>query len=131
MQAAVAVHRVGHVHQQRVRDGVARVAHQGVDDLLGVMSGRARVPQPQRGQPVGVDVLGGALEFGERGDGLAGFAGERMVDLQQQGLVRLDDQGAVIHSSIVPVRYDSSLLVPVWAAWTGLLAPGSAARGGC
>ena len=68
LQPAVAVHRVGDVDQQRVRHGVAAEADQRVDDLLGVVAGGAGVPQPQRGQPVGVDVLGGALELGERRD---------------------------------------------------------------
>ena len=40
-----------------MRDGVAAVGEQRVDDLLGVVPGGPRVPQPQRRQPVGVDVL--------------------------------------------------------------------------
>jgi hypothetical protein len=41
-----------------VRDGVAAELQQDVDDLLGVVPGGARVPQTERRQPVGVDVLG-------------------------------------------------------------------------
>src|SRR3712207_6878134 len=44
-----------------------------------------------------VHVLGGALQLGERRDRRAAVAGGRVVDLEQQRLVRLDDQGAVRH----------------------------------
>ena len=36
----VAVHRVGDVDEQGVRDGVAAVGHERVDDLLGVVARR-------------------------------------------------------------------------------------------
>ena len=65
-QPAVARHRLGDVDEQRVRDGVPAVGQQRVDDLLGVVAGGAGVPQAERRQPVGVDVLGAALELGER-----------------------------------------------------------------
>ena len=71
-QPAVAAHGVDDVDQQRLRDREAGPADQGVDDLLGVVPGGAGVPQRQRGDPVGVDVLGGAFEFGERRDVGAG-----------------------------------------------------------
>ena len=56
-QPPVAGHRLGDVDEQRVRDGVAGVGQQRVDDLLGVVAGGAGVPQAERRQPVGVDVL--------------------------------------------------------------------------
>ena len=97
LQAAVAGHRVGDVDQQRVRHRVARVLEQDVDDLLGVVPGGARVPQAQRRQAVGVHVLRGALQLRERGD--RATAGLRLVvvDLEQERLVALHDQGAVGH----------------------------------
>ena len=55
------------------------------------------LPQPERGQPVGVDVLGSALQLGERGDRLAALGRTVVVDLQQQGLVALHDQGSAGH----------------------------------
>ena len=94
-QPAVARHRLGDVDEQRVRDGVAAVLQQRVDDLLGVVAGGARVPQPERREPVGVDVLRRPLELGERRDRLAAVGGLLVVDLEQQRLVALDDQGSV------------------------------------
>ena len=90
-EAAVAVHRLGDVDEQRVRHGVAAVLDERVDDLLGVVARRPRVPQAQRGHPVGVDVLGGPLQFCEGCDGPAAVAGLLVVDLEEQGLVGLDD----------------------------------------
>ena len=63
--------------------------------------GGSCVPEAQRGHPVGVDVLGGALELGERGDRPPRLLGARVVDLQQQRLVALDDQRAV-RQGLVP-----------------------------
>ena len=82
-----------------MRDGVAGVPYQRIDDLFGVVPGGTRVPQRQRGDPVGVHVLGGPLELGERRDGPPGLDGLRMADLQQQCLVRLDDDWPVGHRS--------------------------------
>jgi hypothetical protein len=79
----VAGHRLGHIDQQRVRYGVAAVRDERVHDLLGVVPGRAGVPQAQRGHPVGVDVLRRALQLRERRDGAAARTRVRVVDLQQ------------------------------------------------
>ena len=99
LQAAVAAHGVDDVDEQRLGDGVAGEADERVDDLLGVVPGGPRVPQRQRGDPVGVDVLGGAFELREGSDRRAGLRSGRMVDLEQQGLVGLDDQRPVGHSA--------------------------------
>ena len=98
LQPTVPGHRLGHVDQQRMRHRVARVLQQHVDHLLGVVPGSPRVPQPQRGQPVGVHVLGSSLQFGERCDRPSARGGLIVVDLQQQRLVALDDQWSVTHS---------------------------------
>ena len=68
LKAAVAAHRVCDIYQQRMRNGVAGIAQQDVDDALGVMSSGASIPQPKRGEPICVNVLGCALEFSERCD---------------------------------------------------------------
>ena len=112
-QPAVARHRLGDVDQQRVRDGVAAVLQQRVDDLLGVVAGGARVPQAERREPVGVDVLGRALELGERRDRLAAVRRALVVDLEQQRLVGLDDEGSVrghaVATAFCRARYAATL----------------------
>ena len=47
-QPPVPVHGVGDVDEQRMRHRELAVPDQRVDDLLGVMAGRARVPQRER-----------------------------------------------------------------------------------
>ena len=47
---------------------------------------------------------GDALELGERRDRLAAVLGALVVDLEQQGLVGLDDQGSVVHRLVRTVR---------------------------
>ena len=106
-EAAVASHRLRHVDEQRVRNGIATERQQHVDHLLRVVTGGARVPQPQRRQPVGVDVLRTALELRKRRDRLPARVRLLMVDLEQQSLVRLDNQGAIIHKRSI-LRTDGS-----------------------
>ncbi len=97
LKTAVAGHGVDDVDEQRLRHRVARERHQCVDDLFGVVARGARVPQRQRCDPVGVDVLGRALELRERSDRGARSAGLLVVDFEQHRLVGLHDQGAVGH----------------------------------
>ena len=59
--------------------------------------GGARVPQPEPGDPVGVDVLGRALELGEDRQFVAGALGVRVRHFEQHGAVALHDEGAVSH----------------------------------
>ena len=101
LQPPVAGHHVDDVDEQRLRHRVAGERHQRVDDLLGVVAGGAGVPQRQRGDAVGVDVFGRALQLGERGDRGARRTGLLMVDFEQHRLIGLHDQGAVGH----PVHY--------------------------
>ena len=56
----------------RAAPGSGCTCSSDVDHLLGVVPGGPRVPQAQRGQPVGVHVLGRALQLGERRDRRAG-----------------------------------------------------------
>ena len=64
------------------------------------MPGRRRVPERERGQTVGVDVLGALLQLGERRDRISGLGVQRIVDLQQDRAIPLHDQrigGIVLH----------------------------------
>ena len=95
LEAAVAAHRLGDLGEQGVRHRETRVGDERVDDCLRVQARGARVPQGQRRDPIGVDVLGGALQLGEGGDGTAGLPCLGVGDLQEDGLVGLDDERAV------------------------------------
>ncbi|MGY3681879.1 hypothetical protein ACVWXU_005502 [Streptomyces sp. TE33382] len=93
-EAPVPRHRLGDVDEQGVRHGVAGVLHQRVDDLLGVVAGGAGVPQPERGEPVRVDVLGRTLQLREGCDHPAAGLGLLVIDFEEQRLVALDDEGS-------------------------------------
>ena len=97
LQPPEPAHRVDDVHEQRLRDGIPRKRHEGVDNLLGVMPGRTRIPERQRRHPIGVDVLGSALEFGKGGDRTARCRGVGVIHLEEQRLVGLHDQGSISH----------------------------------
>ncbi len=102
-EAAVARHRVRDVDEQGVRHGVAAVRHQRIDDLLRVVSGRAGVPQTERSDAIGVDVLRRSLQLGERCNGAPCLGRLGVVDLEQEGLVALNNQCAVSHATSVGV----------------------------
>src|SRR5699024_86069 len=83
------------------------------NDLFGVVACGARVPQPQGGEPVGVDVLRGALELGEGGDGAPRVARAGVVDLEKERLVGLDDERTVRHGVIVPRAQPPVTVTPI------------------
>ena len=120
LQPPVATHGVDDVDEQRLRDGIAGEADERVDDLLRVVPGGTGVPQGQRGDAVGVDVLRRAFELGEGGDRRARLGGSRVVDLEQQSLVGLDDQW--------PVGHDASFLWPLHRPGRGGAVRGSGER---
>ena len=95
LEAAVAAHGLGDLGEQGVRHREARVADEDVDDGLGVQAGGAGVPQGERGDPVGVDVLRRPLQLREGGDGATGIIGAGAGHLQEDRFVGLDDEGAV------------------------------------
>ncbi len=82
-----------------MRDRVTGETNKCVDDLLRVMTGGPGVPECQRSDPVGVNMLGGAFQLRERGNRSPRVHGHWMVDFQQQGLVRLDNQWTIGHFS--------------------------------
>ena len=136
LQPAVARHGLGDVHEQRLGHGEARVGDQDVDHLLGVVPGGPGVPQGQRRDPVGVDVLGRALELGEGGQRLSGVGGLLVVDLQQHCLVRLDDQRSTAHfgpprvsrrARVGPTLHCPEIRVSAWVRRRRRRSPGAAA----
>lgn len=76
-------------------DRESAVGDERVDDLLGVDARGARVPERQRGDAVAVDVFGCPLEFRERRDRQAAPLRVRVIDLEEQRLVGLNDQRTV------------------------------------
>ncbi len=96
-EPTVAVHRVGDVHEQGVWHGIAAVGDERVDDLFSVVPGGSGVPEAKRSEPIGVDVLGRALQLGKRCDGPTRSNGVGVVDLEEKCLVALNDQGSVSH----------------------------------
>ena len=112
LQPAVAGHDVDDVDQQRLRNRVPREADQRVDHLLCVVPGRTGVPQRQRGDAIGMHMLGCALELGKRCDRRASVVGPFVAHLEQDGLVGLDDQRSVGHlSNYISSAFWSVLLV--------------------
>jgi hypothetical protein len=97
LQPTVTGHGVDDVDQQWLGHRVAGETDQRIDDLFGVMTGSACVPQRQRGNAVGVDVLGRALQLGERRDGGARRTGLLVVNFEQHGFIGLHYQRSVRH----------------------------------
>src|SRR5262249_38097289 len=58
----------------------------------GVQSASRGVPERERSQAVGVDVLGGLLKFSELRQSVAGVGVEGVIHLQQQGAIALDNK---------------------------------------
>ena len=77
-----------HVWRQRV----LAEAFQHVDRLGGAQPGSSRVPQRQRRDPIRVDVLRALLELREARQRVARVRVPRIVDLDQNRPVPLDDQ---------------------------------------
>ena len=93
-ESAVPPHRLRHVGGDRLRDGELRPALEGGEHVFRGVPGRPRVPEPESGDAVGVDVLGRAFELGEHGEVVPRVLRERMRDLEQHRAVALHDQGA-------------------------------------
>src|SRR5262249_54587102 len=98
-------HQLGDVGGEVVRQRELAEPPQHVEHLVGGHPRGGGVPQRQRRQPVGVDVLGALLQLGERGEGVAGLGVPRVVHLHQNGAIPLNNQrvgGVVIHSQQCP-----------------------------
>ena len=96
------VHDVDDVDEEFVRDRVLREFEEHVDDGFGIMTAGACVPQSQRSDLIGVDVLRGPRQLCERGDRHGRLDGEGMSRFQQHSPIGLHDQ-RTIHS-ILPFR---------------------------
>ena len=63
-----------------------------MDHLLGIMAGSAGVPQPERCQAVGMNVLGCSLQLGKRRDRDPAGVSIRMINFEEQRTVGLHDE---------------------------------------
>ena len=122
--AAVAGHGFGDVDKQGLGDWKAGVVFQDVDDLLGIVPGRAGIPQRERGDAVSVHVLGGALELRKGSERGAGLGGLGVIHLEQDGLIRLHNQWSIHGSSVTEViRCKGNRMVEPSAARASICPP--------
>ena len=97
-EPAVAADGLADVDRHRRRHRELRPPLEGLEHVVGLVPGRARVPQPQPRDAVGVDVLGCALELGEDRELVARGLGVAMRHLEQHGAIALHDEWAVRHN---------------------------------
>ena len=105
--SAVTAHQLAQVGGQVRGKGKLGVGLECLDHLLGGHAGGGGVPQRERRQAIGVNVLGALLQLGERRDRVAGLGVQRVVDLQQDRAVPLHDQrigGIVLHGLLAGSR---------------------------
>ena len=96
VQLAEARDRLADVRRDVVRHRVAREAREGARHGIGVDSGRSRIPERQRREPVGVDVLGALLELGKQHETRPRRFGAGTVHIEEHRSVALDDEGLVL-----------------------------------
>ena len=80
------------VYTDVVGQRIFAVVRQSLDDGRGGGTGGRGVPEGERSDAVGVDVLRTLLQLGEAGQGIAGLFVEGVVYFQEDCLVPLDDQ---------------------------------------
>ena len=96
-QPAVALGLLAQLADDVARWGEAGVPLQGGDHVVGAVARGPGVPHRERGDAVGVHVLGAFDQLGEAQQVVAGVGVAGVVHLQQEGVVALNDQGAVGH----------------------------------
>ena len=92
-QPTVARHVVVHVGEDVAGDLILGEGEQLSLHLLGLPAERGGVPERERGNPVGVDVLGRLHQLRKAAEGVARLFELRGVGLEQDGLVGLNDDG--------------------------------------
>ena len=104
-QPAVAAHLVVHLGEHAARHRVLGEIVERGGDLAGVHAGDGGVPQRQRRDAVGVDVLGRLLELAEALQGGAGVGGARAGELEHHREIALHDErvGGVGHQPTTTV----------------------------
>jgi hypothetical protein len=66
-----------------MRNGVARVLQQSINDSLSIVMSRSRIPQTQWCDPVSVNVLRCALKFGEWCNRMPTLIAEFVIDFEK------------------------------------------------
>src|SRR6218665_2348563 len=86
-----------HIHRHRGWNGELCVVLQRGKHAVGIVPARTRVPYPEPGNSVGVNVLGSPLELGEDREPVAGIRGERVRYLEEHSAVALHNEWAIRH----------------------------------
>ena len=94
-RATVAAELLAHEVEHERRDGVAGECGQAAGDVVAVEPHGGGVPQRQRREAIGVDVLGGLLELGETGQEVAPAFVRRPGHLEEDRAVALDDERTI------------------------------------
>jgi hypothetical protein len=90
--AAIARGVIADLEEHVLRDRVLGKADEGLDDFVGRDTGRAGIPDGERGDAVGVNVLGSFHELREAGQAIAGGGVMRAGDFGEDGVIALHDQ---------------------------------------
>jgi hypothetical protein len=93
-EPTVTTNGLGDIDGDTLRYGELGVLLECVEHVLGGMAGGTGVPEAEPGDPIGVDMLGCALKFGEYREVVAGILGGGVRDLEQHRAVALHDQGS-------------------------------------
>src|SRR5437773_2829064 len=124
LDAAVTAHLIGEVGGEIVWQRKLAVRAQRLDHLVGGHAGGGRVPERQRRQAIGVNVLGAFFQLGEGRQRIARRRVARIVHLHENGAIPLDDErigGVVVHFPALPWTRDS---VPTVRGENGSLVAG-------
>jgi hypothetical protein len=91
-----AIHRLFYRDKDVGRYIVARILRQNGANGLGVHPGLGRVPEAKRRQRPSMNVLRRLFQRGERQQGIARLGEQRIVGVEEERCVALDDEGAVL-----------------------------------